>query len=47
MTRRVEKGNFLSGSQLHLISADMLGDPAGLATHHIRLAQSVKHDVLP
>ena len=42
MTRRVEESDLLAGFQLHLIGADMLGDAAGFAGHHIGLAQGVE-----
>ena len=42
MARRVEEGDLLAGLQLHLIGADMLGDAAGFARHHVGLAQRVE-----
>ena len=39
---RVEEGDPLTSRQLHVIRADVLGDPAGLAGDHVRLANVVQ-----
>ncbi len=42
MARRVDEGDALAALQHDLVGADMLGDAAGLAAHHVGLAQRVE-----
>ena len=42
MARRIDKGDLLAASQAHAIGADVLRDPAGLATGDIGFAQRVE-----
>ena len=41
MSRRINKRNFVAGFDRNLISADMLGNAAGLMRRHVGFAQSV------
>ena len=43
MARRVDEGDARAVLGRNLIGADVLGDPAGLAGYHVRLAQGVEH----
>ena len=42
VARRVEERDLLACLHLHLIGADMLGDPARFAAHHISAAQRIE-----
>ena len=42
MTGRVEEGQNLTTLGFHLIRADMLGDPARFAAHHVSSAQRIE-----
>ena len=42
MSRRINKRNFVAGFDRNLISADMLGNAAGLMRRHVGFAQSIQ-----
>ena len=42
VARRVEEGDEIAALGLHLVAANVLGDAAGFALHHIRAAQGVE-----